>query len=60
MFGGDSTGAIGFRHNTAALVGQKVGRTGGVTAVVTDQRVVTADAMHVAFEQSAGGVIFRY
>ena len=49
VFGGDSAGAVGLRHNTAALVGEQVGRTGGAAAVVTHQRVVAADAMHIAF-----------
>ena len=60
MFGGDSTGAVGLRHNAAALVGEQVCGAGGAAAVITHQRVVTADAMHIAFEHRTGSVIFRY
>ncbi len=60
MFGGNSAATVRFRHNTAALVGEQVGRAGGAATVIAHQRVVTADAMHVTFEQRAGGVIFRY
>lgn len=60
MFGGDCAGAIRLRHNTAALIGEQISRAGGAAAVITHQRVVTADAMHVAFKHGACGVIFRY